>query len=295
MGFYDQEELLVRLRPFLEKEHPCTICGGKKLSVWAAKGYLEAKRCVDCGMISVNPHLSEEGIKEFYSSYFKFRQDDITKKQLRDITYLIDRDWVSLFVKGGRVLDVGCSGGFFLSKFSPEKWERFGVEIADDAAEYAKKMFNIPVFVGDIVKQEFDHLFDLVMLRGVIEHFSDPVSVLKKCCQLLKPGGSLFITATPAGDSFAFNVYREKWTLFTPFEHIHFFSVKLLTRILSCYDMALVSHHYQYEETPYASPEVDFEKIQEDIVIVKEGNRKKISSSVPFPGSMITALWRKKT
>jgi len=121
------------------------------------------------------------------------------------------------------VLDVGCSGGFFLSKFSPDCWERYGVEIASDAAEYARSNCGIPVQVGNIVELAFDERFDLVMLRGVIEHFRDPISVLNKCCHLLTPGGYLFITATPAGDSFAFEVYREKWQLFTPLEHIHFF------------------------------------------------------------------------
>lgn len=289
----ENNALWENLRSFLEKEHSCIVCGSKTFVVWATLGYLEAKRCLNCGMISVNPHFSDEGLNIFYTSYFAGRQEDTIKRKQRDITYLIDRDWVSLIVKGGRVLDVGCSGGFFLSKFSPDKWDRFGVEIAADAAEYAKNNFGIPVRVGNIVGIEFDQQFDLIMLRGVIEHFRDPISVLNKCSQLLKPGGCLFITATPAGDSFAFDVYREKWNLFTPLEHIHFFSVKLLSKVLNDHGMSLVSHHYQYEETPYAAPEQDYKKIQRDIVCVTEGNRKMLTGSVPFPGSMLTALWRK--
>ena len=292
-GAPEDKTLWENLRPYLEEEHPCIICGSNELESWAKEDYLEAKRCLKCGMISANPHFSEEGLNELYSEYFAYRQDDLSKKQQRDITYLIDRDWVSLFVKGGKVLDVGCSGGFFLSKFSPENWDRFGVEIASDAAEYAISNFDIPVRVGDIVDLDFVERFDLVMLRGVIEHFHDPISVLEKCCQLLKLGGYLFITATPAGDSFAFDVYREKWGLFTPLEHIHFFSVKLLSRVLNDCGMRLISHHYQYEETPYANSFQDYKKIQQDIVLVMEGHRNMISGSVPFPGSMITALWEK--
>ncbi|NQT81287.1 MAG: class I SAM-dependent methyltransferase [Candidatus Aminicenantes bacterium] len=292
-GSPEDKALWENLRPYLEEEHPCIICESNKFESWAKEVYLEAKRCLKCGMISVNPHLSIEGLNKLYSEYFAYRQDDIVKKQQRDITYLIDRDWVCLFIREGKVLDVGCSGGFFLSKFSPENWNRFGVEIASDAAEYAMSNFGIPVRVGDIVELDFVERFDLVMLRGVIEHFRDPISVLEKCCKLLKPGGYLFITATPAGASFAFEVYREKWGLFTPLEHIHFFSVKLLSRILNAYEMSLISHHYQYEETPYANPPQDYKKIQQDIVLVMQGDRDKIAGSVPFPGSMITALWEK--
>ena len=292
-GAPEDKALWEGLQPYLEEEHPCIICGNDKFSSWAKEVYLEAKQCLECGMISVNPHFSEEGLNELYSGYFAYRQDDLIKKQQRDITYLIDRDWVSLFVRGGKVLDVGCSGGFFLSKFSPGNWDRFGVEIASDAAEYAMSNFGIPVRVGDIVALDFAERFDLVMLRGVIEHFCDPISVLEKCCKLLKPGGFLFITATPAGDSFAFEVYREKWGLFTPLEHIHFFSVKLLSRVLNNYGMRLVSYHYQYEETPYANAPEDFSEIKKDICLALKGQRDKIKNSVPFPGSMITALWQK--
>ena len=69
--------------------------------------------------------------------------------------------------------------------------------------------------------------YDLVMMRGTIEHFLDPIAVLKKCSEILKPGGILFITATPDGNSFAFNVYRHKWRLFTPYNHIHFLQYQM--------------------------------------------------------------------
>lgn len=292
-GAPENKALWEKLRPFLEEEHPCIFCGSNEFELWAKEGYLEAKRCLKCEMISVNPHFTREGLRVFYSDYFAHRQKDIIRKQQRDQTYIIDCDWVSLFVRGGKVLDVGCSGGFFLSKFSPRHWDRYGVEISADAAEYARKHFDIPVRIGNVVELDFEDQFDLVMLRGTIEHIRVPMSILKKCSELLRIGGYLFITATPAGDSFAFDVYREKWHLFTPLEHIHFFSVKLLSRILYQYGLELVTHYYQYEETPYATPLEDFKKIRQDICFIGQGHKEKIRTSVPFPGSMITALWKK--
>jgi len=67
----------------------------------------------------------------------------------------------------------------------------------------------------------------------------------------------------------------------------------LLSRVLNDYGMRLVSYHYQYEETPYANAPEDFSKIKKDICLALEGQRDKIKNSVPFPGSMITALWQK--
>ncbi len=282
-----------KLKQYIEKIHPCIVCGGIDFTDWATERYLVAKKCTDCGMISVNPHFSDEGLEIFYSEYFQKRKENQLLREQREETYLIDRDWVCNFVGGGRVLDVGCSGGFFLSKFPSDVWEREGAEIASDSAEYARKHFGINIYEGLLTEIDFPHQYDLVMFRGVIEHFRDPISVLNKCEQIIKPGGHIFITATPAGDSFAFDVYREKWRLFVPLEHIHFFTVKLLTRVLNKVGFKHVTHHYQYQETPYADPENDYKKIRQAIVLKHKDRFDKIIESVPFPGSMVTAIWKK--
>ena len=281
------------LKKYLGELRSCIICNGKNLEAWAKLDYLEAKKCKDCGMISVNPHLNDEGLSKVYQDYFTHRLDEKELFEKRKIMYKIDHDWITKFINHGKMLDVGCSGGQFLSVFDPKKWERQGVEIDKDAAEFAKSEYDIPVSIGYFPEISFEEKFDLVVIRGVIEHFSDPISVLKKCAEVLKPNGFLFITATPVGNSFAFDVYREKWHLFTPLAHIHFFTVDLLSRVLKTFGMSLIDQHYQYEETQYANPEEDFTKIQEDIVLISQGKQDQIKQSVTFSGSMMTAVWQK--
>lgn len=282
------------LKKYLGELRPCVVCSGKNLESWAKLDYLEARKCKDCGMISVNPHLNEKGLEKFYENYFSYRLDDRSLFEKRKVMYQIDRDWISKFINKGKVLDVGSSGGQFLSTFDPKKWERYGVEIDKNAAEHAQKEYGIPVKVGYFPELDFQEKFDLVVMRGVIEHFSDPISVLKKCSEVLKPGGYLFITATPAGDSFAFYVYREKWHLFTPLAHLHFFSVDLLSKVLTKLGLYLIDRHYQYEETPYANPKEDYAKIERDILLLHSGKRDQIDTSPSFPGSIMTAVWQKK-
>ena len=281
------------LKKYLGELRSCIICNGKNLEAWAKLDYLEAKKCKDCGMISVNPHLNDEGLSKVYQDYFTHRLDEKELFEKRKIMYKIDHDWVTKFINHGKMLDVGCSGGQFLSVFDPKKWKRQGVEIDKDAAEFAKTEYDIPVSIGYFPEISFEEKFDLIVIRGVIEHFSDPISVLKKCSEVLKPNGFLFITATPVGNSFAFDVYREKWHLFTPLAHIHFFTVDLLSQVLKTFGMSLIDQHYQYEETPYANPEKDFAKIQEDIVLISQGKQDQIKQSVTFSGSMMTAVWQK--
>jgi 2-polyprenyl-3-methyl-5-hydroxy-6-metoxy-1,4-benzoquinol methylase len=281
------------LKNHLEEIKPCIICNSIDLEKWANINYLVAKKCKECGMISVNPHFNDEGLKLLYSNYFYKRQENDILNAQRKLVYQLDHDWINNFIYRGRVLDVGCSGGFFLDHFSKKNWIREGVEIAGNSADYARDKFEVLVHEGLITEINFEKKYDLVMFRGVIEHFRDPISVFKKCNEIIKPGGYLYFTATPAGDSFAFEVYREKWALFTPLEHIHFFTVELLNLALSKYNFEYVSHHYQYQETPYANPQSDYNKILKDICLKQNNKFHNIDSSVPFPGSMITALWKK--
>ncbi len=58
--------------------------------------------------------------------------------------------------------------------------------------------------------------------------------------------------------------------------------------------MSLIDQHYQYEETPYANPEKDFAKIQNDIILISQGKQEQIETSTTFPGSMMTAVWKKR-
>ena len=272
---------------------PCIVCKKSNFQRWAQLDEYIARKCKNCGMISVNPTPDQEFLDNYYEGYLEENKKDLKLWKQRKITYEIDKKWISKFIDKGKVLDVGCSGGQFLSYFDSGKWKKYGVEVDKKAALEAKIRNKIIVKSENILNLDFHEKFDLIMFRGEIEHFSDPVSVLKKCSQLMKIKGYLFITATPAGDSFAFNVYREKWGLYTPPGHLHFFSVEHLTRILKKMGFMLIDHHYQYSETPYADPEKDFKKIMNDIFLSYQNKQSEIKESVPFPGSMITAVWQK--
>lgn len=288
-------KLSKELSGYLEVRHPCIVCGGEVFTHWASEDYLNALSCEKCGMISVNPHFSEEGLDRLYSSYYQNRIQDAELRGMRQIAYALDRDWILNFISRGKILDVGCSDGSFLSFFESEKFDRYGIDLTEDALGVAGTKFGIKTFLGKIWEVDVGSEYDLVMMRGVIEHFKDPIAVLKKCMQILKPGGLLFITATPAGDSFAFSVYREKLRVFTPYEHIHFFSVKILTSLIERYGGVHLAHHYMYEETPYANVKRDFKKVVNDIAMLSGSvdERNSVGLSPPFPGTMMTAVWRK--
>jgi SAM-dependent methyltransferase len=270
---------------------PCIVCGGSNFTLFAKEGCMEARKCDDCSMISTNPYLTEEGVKIFYDSYFDCRinsEEDLF--ELRKSQYINDRNFLLNFIDSGRILDIGSSGGHFLSNFDANLWEREGIDLTKNSADFAKQNFDIKVHTGDVLNYKFDKKFDVISMRGVIEHFVNPGELLKHLSSLLNPGGFFYITATPDGDSFAFEVYREKWKLFTPLEHVHFFTEKSLTALLGN-DFELIIQTHPYIDTPYADKEADYRQIMDDIVTKESGGRLE-HFSPPFIGSMITALWK---
>ena len=111
------ENIIDKFKPYLGELRNCIICNSKKFESWAQLKYLEAKKCLNCGMISVNPHINEEGQAMLYSNYFEQRDKMEDLSRLRELMYNVDINWIHKFIQGGSVLDVGCSGGYFLNKF----------------------------------------------------------------------------------------------------------------------------------------------------------------------------------
>jgi 2-polyprenyl-3-methyl-5-hydroxy-6-metoxy-1,4-benzoquinol methylase len=70
----------------------------------------------------------------------------------------------------------------------------------------------------------------LLTMNDLIEHLSEPLLFLKKCCSIMTPKGMIAI-ATPNGGGFDFQIMKEKTVNITPPEHLNYFntySIKLL-------------------------------------------------------------------
>ncbi len=285
-------------KEYLGPARPCLICGddygATERSVWAKEEYFIAVKCDKCGMVTVDPGLTPEGLNVYYSNNIQRRFDDDKKMKDREIQYIQDKEFLEKFISHGKVLDVGCNGGFFLSKLS-NKFEKFGLEIDKDAVKYAHKFF--PSFdirrewIGEdsFVKESFD----LIIFRGVIEHMYDPKSALMRATELLKPNGKIFFCATPNLDSFCADLYREKWNLWHPIQHINIFSINTLHRLMGRDRYGVMATDYPYLETPYENQVNDYEKIKEDILIESQGKWEVVEKSPPFWGNMMSVIFQK--
>lgn len=104
----------------------------------------------------------------------------------------------------GRVLDIGCGGGLFLSEMKKLGAECVGIELSDTRAYYAKTKHGLEIIKRPIEDKfwEAQHSsFDVVSLWDVIEHVNYPLATVRSAAAMLKSGGILLID-TPCRDAF---------------------------------------------------------------------------------------------
>lgn len=91
-------------------------------------------------------------------------------------------------IKGQKVLDFGCGGGYLLSNF--QDIERFGVEVNKAAIKEAEsnglKIFNSS-------KDLPDDFFDLIISNNALEHCDNPFLELKELHRSMKKGSKICI------------------------------------------------------------------------------------------------------
>lgn len=132
---------------------------------------------------------------------------------------------------GGKLLDVGCGNGKFLSRMRGLGWEGEGVEIDPQAVIQARAQ-GLTVRQGVLEEQKYpENSFDAITLNHVIEHVHDPVGLLRECHRLLKPGGRLVI-ATPNPASWGHKMFREHWRGLEPPRHLFLYSRKVMAELL---------------------------------------------------------------
>lgn len=97
-----------------------------------------------------------------------------------------------------RILDVGCSTGYLGAVLVDRGCSVVGIEIDPEAAAAAGSRLE-RVVVGDLQTMDLaaelaDDAFDVVIFGDVLEHVTDPSSVLRSAQSLLHPSGSVVIS-----------------------------------------------------------------------------------------------------
>jgi SAM-dependent methyltransferase len=130
---------------------------------------------------------------------------------------------IEQFVKKGRILDIGCGRGEFLSLMKNRGWEAIGLELNEETAWNARNAFGLEIWTDSLADARFeDNSFDVITLWHVLEHLPNPVLTIEECRRILKPSG-LIVIALPHFGSLQARISGKYWFhLDLPYHLFHF-------------------------------------------------------------------------
>ena len=245
------------------------------------EGLFSVVQCKKCGLIFTNPRPDKTEMMEFYPSstpyyvynnasadsgknvpdisrqllhYFRgyFPEKD-TKSIYRLLLYpayllkkqKLDREAIPYYRKYGKLLEIGCSYGKFLSEMKELGWEVSGIELSPHAVTTGKTVFNLDLMQNDIDKVDLTpNSYDVIIMKMFLEHVYSPRTVLKKAAQWLKPGGQL-IMVVPDISGFEARLFGNFfYSLHLP-NHLYHFSPETVRDYLqkNGFKISRIAHH----------------------------------------------------
>lgn len=258
----------------------CPLCNASKQSYkfhdWQQSRYVE---CDNCGLTFQNPLI----VTEYENSYWEESIDpdgnrrklvDEREHKLRNL-YRDELAFCNNRLCGGRILDVGCGFGFFLSGLAGS-WKKFGLELSEYCADFISKTYpDITVARCRLEENSFDDaFFNVIYNFSFIEHTSNIQPVFSEFNRLLHIGGHLIIT-TPNIDSFAAKRFKGNYRLLGN-PHIVMYSPQTLSKALSMHGFQITNIRYPFFKTGFFTPRN----------LLRLWNRKRISP--PFYGNMMS-------
>jgi SAM-dependent methyltransferase len=219
----------------------CHFCGATDARKRHRIRKLWIVECLGCGVLYTHPRVTcnyddrgvpiEQQRAEYERDYWPHRQE----------TALRYWDTLEAYRQTGRLLDVGCGFGFFLNEAQQRRWTAVGVEIAGEQAEWGRQRFGLEIVPNLDDERLGAGQFDVITMWDVIEHVADSESLLRRCRELLQPGG-LLLVRTPNAEGLALRAHWWSWPLLelywqlaypaNPWEHVYHFTPAFLQRLL---------------------------------------------------------------
>lgn len=220
----------------------CPICGGERLKARWQMGFYGVVRCEGCSLTFVQNIVTSEQLSAHYASdpgeVYSDENLECLNYYYRALRELIEKH----HPQRGRLLDIGCSGGWFLDVM--EGWECYGNEIVASVGEIARQHHGDRIFLGFFedypLKQGY---FDVITLQDVFDHLREPVATLERCYRMLKPGGLVVIKVHNISCLYA-KICGKSFYAVVPPTHLFYYDRRTLDLLLSKTGFRLVESRF---------------------------------------------------
>ncbi|MBM3419515.1 MAG: class I SAM-dependent methyltransferase [Bacteroidetes bacterium] len=237
-----------------EKDY-CLICQHTSfIRVCIARDHLVSNEefpvleCEQCGFMFTG-EAPEAGVIDKYYKSSEYISHTGGSGSLTDMLYGIVRK-IMLGVKSGtlkritnkrngRLLDIGAGTGHFVSKMQSIGWEAQGIEVSEDARNYALQVNKAKLASSPGEIDISSGGFDVVTLWHVLEHIHDPGGYLQFIHKALNDTGILAV-AVPNIVSADSKHYRGDWAALDAPRHLWHFNRETLNSLISRYGFSLI-------------------------------------------------------
>ena len=183
----------------LPREHveSCGVCGATERAPFQPNA--DVVECMACGALYVSPRPTAAAIAEFYSRQGHY--DHWDREPGRAAMWRRRTDRIARLVPpGSLLLDVGTGQGDF-GGAAKAKFRVEATEVSSEGARLARERHGLTVHEGDLLDLDLPRgRYDAITMWHVLEHVATPRDTVKRCVELLKPGGVLAV-AVPNTDT----------------------------------------------------------------------------------------------
>ncbi len=232
----------------------CTLCGATSRTFVFRKDGYDLVRCSGCGLLYVLNPPSEAEREDSYSfegGYHAELANQAAAIDCHRAEALANLRVLAMHAQPGRLLDVGCSTGLFLSEARSRGWAVRGLEYSSDSASVARQENRLPVDTGELRSGTYaKDSFDVVTMWDVLEHLVDPKGAVDIAHEILAPNG-LLVIKTPNADglfpraSLALARQLNYWRHPEPPGHLYQFSRSTLSRLLDDARFDVIETHHR--------------------------------------------------
>lgn len=216
---------------------PCPSCGHSgAFPIMFVKQGFDFVRCPACSLAFVNPQLKSEHIDSLYSeddTFYKAWGEVLRNPANEEWQVPYFQDSIALlqrFGSSGKLLDIGCSTGLFLTLAEKNGFKGTGLELERAAFEHAKSR-GLDVRRQTLEEASFEPgSHDAVTMFGVLEHVKNPKELLFQVHASLREGG-MALAIVPNVESLAAMTLHTEARMFNGRNHLTYFSPRTLTSL----------------------------------------------------------------
>lgn len=156
------------------------------------------------------------------------------------------KDYKQYIPEKASIIEIGAGSGILiesLQRFGPDTWKLTANEFEMKRLKRLEGK-GIHFKLGNFEHIEFEEKYDVIIMNQLIEHLYDPDKILKRCYDILNPGG-IVIIETPNYRSLDHKLFRKKyWGGYHIPRHFNIYNDKTLKRHVEKHGFEVVKQEF---------------------------------------------------